>query len=251
MGQLEKYGLYVLCLVIFLILGVAIMGEPAAAYSHDGGAATSQDQAEEAGMNRTASAAVSLGDLQALMGPAPRPVSAGPRPEVGSREDEGDRMRDGGGANDRANDGANPEPESSRESRPESLPERAVEPPATRQMHVIRAGDTLSEIAQKRLGSARFVSLLEKLNPGVRPERLPLGKQLQLPSVAELALASGPSKGLEAGSVTYRIKRGDTLEGLAKSRLGDARRVRDIKRLNPTVDPTRLRIGQIVYLPAR
>src|SRR5262249_18440166 len=26
MGQLEKYGLYVLCLVIFLILGVAIWG---------------------------------------------------------------------------------------------------------------------------------------------------------------------------------------------------------------------------------
>ena len=26
MGQLERYGLYVLCLVIFLILGVAIWG---------------------------------------------------------------------------------------------------------------------------------------------------------------------------------------------------------------------------------
>ena len=30
MGQLEKYGLYVLCLVIFLILGVAIWGGDAA-----------------------------------------------------------------------------------------------------------------------------------------------------------------------------------------------------------------------------
>ena len=29
MGQLEKYGLYVLCLVIFLILGVTIWGDPA------------------------------------------------------------------------------------------------------------------------------------------------------------------------------------------------------------------------------
>ena len=28
MGQLEKYGLYVLCLVIFLILGVAMWGDP-------------------------------------------------------------------------------------------------------------------------------------------------------------------------------------------------------------------------------
>ena len=32
MGQLERYGLYVLCLVIFLILGVAIWGgDPVAA----------------------------------------------------------------------------------------------------------------------------------------------------------------------------------------------------------------------------
>ena len=30
MGQLERYGLYVLCLVIFLILGVAVWGEPSA-----------------------------------------------------------------------------------------------------------------------------------------------------------------------------------------------------------------------------
>ena len=29
MGQLEKYGLYVMCLVIFLILGVTLWGEPA------------------------------------------------------------------------------------------------------------------------------------------------------------------------------------------------------------------------------
>ena len=33
MGQLEKYGLYVMCLVIFLILGVTLWGEPATSRS--------------------------------------------------------------------------------------------------------------------------------------------------------------------------------------------------------------------------
>ena len=36
MGQLERYGLYVLCLVIFLILGIAIWGDNAGAVVVEG-----------------------------------------------------------------------------------------------------------------------------------------------------------------------------------------------------------------------
>ena len=70
MGQLEKYGLYVLCLVIFLILGVAIWGEPVSA---QGRAITSVGQQPAVGQSQNlgASAATRLGDLQALMRPAP------------------------------------------------------------------------------------------------------------------------------------------------------------------------------------
>ena len=52
MGQLEKYGLYVMCLVIFLILGVTLWGEPATARS----SSARQNAAIHAGMTGSANA---------------------------------------------------------------------------------------------------------------------------------------------------------------------------------------------------
>ena len=249
MGQLEKYGLYVLCLVIFLILGVAIWGEPVAA---QGRVTTSVGQQPVVGQsqNMGGSAASNLGDLQALMRPATRPGSA---PQLPRSAEPADRDRSTQPESTVGSDGA-------RSSEGSSTVAANVAPApaagaatleATQRTYVIRSGDTLSEIAQDQLGSMRFAPLLLQLNPGIRADRLPLGKKLRLPNVTQLSAVSGPVKGIKAGSVTYRIKRGDTLEGLAKTRLGSAGRVKDIKKLNPTVDPTRLRIGQILYLPAQ
>ena len=249
MGQLEKYGLYVLCLVIFLILGVAIWGEPVSAQDR-APTAVRQQAAVAQTQNTGAAAASTMGDLQALMRPAVRPESAPLVPE--SRPEP---VRTPSTQRERSADAADP-PSVDVDTTPTGSPaprsaESPAAPSASRRTYVIKSGDTLSEIAQDQLGSMRFAPLLLKLNPGIRSDRLPLGKKLRMPSVAEVAAVSGPVKGAKAGSVTYRIKRGDTLEGLAKSRLGSAGRVKDIKKLNPTVDPTRLRIGQIVYLPAQ
>ena len=46
------------------------------------------------------------------------------------------------------------------------------------------------------------------------------------------------------------IKRGDTLEGIARERLGDARRWREIAAANPTVNPENLKVGTTLKLPA-
>ena len=246
MGQLEKYGLYVLCLVIFLILGVAIWGEPVAVHGR-GASAVGQQSAGTPNQSLEVSTASSMGDLQALMRPAPRPqsetrvavspastpVDSAPRPALQPA----------------ANAPAPVEVEARTEAA--AAPSASSPAPQGNRTYVIKSGDTLSEIAQEQLGSMRFAALLVKLNPGIRADRLQLGQKLRLPTVTEVASVSGPVKGIQAGSLTYRIKRGDTLEGLAKSRLGDSRRVREIKKLNPTVDPTRLRVGQIVYLPTQ
>lgn len=51
--------------------------------------------------------------------------------------------------------------------------------------------------------------------------------------------------------VAHEVKAGDTLTGIARTRLGDARRVADLQARNPDVDPNKLKIGTVLWLPAR
>lgn len=51
--------------------------------------------------------------------------------------------------------------------------------------------------------------------------------------------------------VAYEVKAGDTLTGIARARLGDTRRVADLKARNPEIDPDKLRIGAVLWLPPR
>ncbi len=48
---------------------------------------------------------------------------------------------------------------------------------------------------------------------------------------------------------TYTIRRGDTLWSIAKQTYGDGHRWQDIAAANPGLDPTKLRIGQVIVLP--
>jgi len=71
---------------------------------------------------------------------------------------------------------------------------------------------------------------------------------------AEPAAARTPeprSRVAPSPPTTYKVRRGDTLSGIAKRELGSAQRWRDIQRLNPDLDPARLRPGQILVLPPR
>ena len=273
MGQLEKYGLYVLCLVIFLILGVALWGEPAA------GAESSTKNAVAPKGPAAGSVLPSTGDipLRDLLANAARPAN-GTQPETGGGD---------GGKGD-GNKGERPKGDAGRSAAPEPQtpagdPKSAPKPEA-RGSHKIVAGDTLEGIA-KGLGDVRLVPLLVQLNPGITPEKMRVGKSLALPTAAELAALrsknapaadkpadrpkEGPADkgGAKAGDKaadksngktaaktaasgrTHTIEKGDTLEGLAVRYFGSSKRVDDIKTLNPSVDPTRLRIGQIIRLP--
>lgn len=55
----------------------------------------------------------------------------------------------------------------------------------------------------------------------------------------------------ETMCVAHEVKAGDTLTGIARTRLGDARRVADLQARNPDVDPNKLKIGTVLWLPPR
>jgi LysM repeat protein len=250
MGQLEKYGLYVLCLVIFLILGVAIWGGPEvgpAGRTPAGGPAALRG--ERMGGTANASFGPSASEL---LGGAPRNGEAtnggsqtGDGPNGGTPVDpmRNDPIRNG-------NDGPQPQP-------------------SARPQHKVASGDTYESIARK-LGSVRLVGEIRRLNPKVDPSRMQLNTVLDLPTSAEVqailggtgtATNTGGAPAVDtpqptpapaaAGTRLYKIVKGDTLEGIARRELGNPRRVADITKLNPGTDPGNLKIGRSLVLPAK
>ncbi|CZT01403.1 hypothetical protein WAI453_006903 [Rhynchosporium graminicola] len=115
-----------------------------------------------------------------------------------------------------------------------------------RQNYTIAAGDTLYEIA-KRYGID--ISVIQSLNPGVKPESLQVGQIIVVPGSAGSRLSSGyiNADSSLAASTTYVIISGDTFYAIAK-RLGTD--VSHIQSLNPGVRPEALQVGQIVNVPS-
>jgi len=271
MGQLEKYGLYVLCLVIFLILGVTIWGNPERAP----GAERMPSAAMRAGVDGaaersvpnqgTAKPAPRAGDdglaqeLASLIGPVAKTgtervgqdPSRSDLPKPAPADKSADKSADK--ANGQAGDG-----------------DKVSAVAAKRGSHVVQSGDSFDSIARTRLGNAALRAELQRLNPKVAPSKLRVGQELVLPSPAELALLTAPvavgkdklakeaAVKLDGGSKpivgaaadrAYTIGKGDTFERIARAELGSSKRVEELRELNPTVDPTRLRIGQRIKLP--
>lgn len=63
-------------------------------------------------------------------------------------------------------------------------------------------------------------------------------------NVADLA---GPGN----GQSEYVIQRGDNLYRISERLLGSTRRWKEIQDLNPGLDPTKLKVGQKIKIPAR
>jgi len=108
------------------------------------------------------------------------------------------------------------------------VPEAENTCPAT---YIVQRGDTYTSIAAK-LGTT--VAEIAALNPGVNPNRLPVGYVLCVPE----AEATCPT--------TYIVQRGDTYTSIAR-RFGTT--AAEIAALNPGVDPNRLPIGYALFIP--
>jgi nucleoid-associated protein YgaU len=109
----------------------------------------------------------------------------------------------------------------------------------------VKKGDTLSGIAQKQLGKAdRWPELFVLNRARIRHrDRLTVGQVLTLPGATPIK----PTPTL------YKVKRGDTLSGIAERKLGAAARWRDIVTLNRDIlaDPDEITPGQVLVLQKR
>ncbi|MFQ3787475.1 LysM peptidoglycan-binding domain-containing protein [Halomonas sp. A29] len=102
---------------------------------------------------------------------------------------------------------------------------------------VVQRGDTLGSIAAR---ADVPLARLQRFNPDVNPSRLAVGQRLLIPTQQERAPSGGPYR--------YQIRPGDTYSAVAR-RFGTT--PARIQSANPGVEPTRLRVGQVIQVPLR
>jgi nucleoid-associated protein YgaU len=137
------------------------------------------------------------------------------------------------------------------------VPQPAV---ASAREYTIRPGDTLSQIAQRELGTKNRWRDIVELNPGLDPARLRVGTKIRLsgavavqpptpvrpqPKVASAKPAEKPA----AVGRSYTVRAGDTLSQIAQRELGTQSRWRELVELNPGLDPAKLLVGTSIRLP--
>jgi LysM repeat protein len=243
MGQLEKYGLYVLCLVIFLILGVAIWGgDPNTVLAGQNGALVNGEKAPAVKRNLKTDA----DELDvSLLQPVKREASA----DKGKDADKSKESKLGKDA----------------KTEPAPVVDKDGEP----RKHKVVKDDTLESIASKVLGDRSLVAEIEKRNKGINPKNLKIGTELVLPSKKEVEALKAPAAKSaktdakpavagkdapkDAATRTYKVKDGDTFTSIAQQQLKDkdGKRVHELIDLNKSVDPRRLHAGMEIKLPAQ
>ncbi len=245
MGQLEKYGLYVMCLVIFLILGVTLWGEPASAQRAAAGvAAINADDGPARADVEEASFSPRTSSLDKLLGPDERPSRAPTRAsELSSLL---------------ADPPAPPpapfvEPAPAPKVDPAPAPKPA--PVAKRVRYTVKRGDSLSLIAQKQCGTVKMKGKILALNPKIKDENdIREGQELILPvgdgDGAGAVGAKSANKVVASGAYRdHKVRKGENMESIARKMLGSTARWKEIRKMNPNVDPHRMRIGSTLKIP--
>jgi len=133
--------------------------------------------------------------------------------------------------------------------------------------HIVKAGDTLSMIAEMYYGDSSQVALLRSANPQITDkDTLRIGQRVFLPPAsharssdaagnrARLTSQASSAPGRSDGRVgrAYEVKPGDSLYTVAQQKLGAGSRWKEIFKLNRDTigsDPSRLKVGQKLRLP--
>lgn len=79
------------------------------------------------------------------------------------------------------------------------------------------------------------------------PKARPLTR-VEAPLAVDPPVASPP---VGEAMESYTIQPGDTLWKIAKTKLDNGKRWKDIAKANPGLEPTKLRPGQVILIPAR
>ncbi|MBI4719199.1 MAG: LysM peptidoglycan-binding domain-containing protein [Planctomycetes bacterium] len=128
----------------------------------------------------------------------------------------------------------------------------------------MQPGDTFASLALAYYGSSKYARFLVEQNPGLGdPGKLTVGTLVKIPpqpasyepaSAKRTESGSGAATAkAPAGQRTYQVRSGDSFYAIARDQLGDATRWKELLDLNKELvkgDPTRLRTGQVVLLPA-
>lgn len=246
MGQLERYGLYVLCLVIFLILGIAIWGDSPGPANPNETTGRSLTVTSSTGPEDTISeerrkqleAEANFNEVVKIMEAASEPLRQPVREPV--REPEAARLPlQKADRNKMAAAGASGAADTDASRTPPSV----QDPKQDVRIHVVGQHETLEEISLRYLGKRHLWREILALNPGVRPTALQPGTKLKIPPrEADKARAGTPP-----GTVT--VRRGDN-PGLISQRLfGTTKYADEIMRLNDIEDPRGLQVGAVLKVP--
>lgn len=249
MGQLERYGLYVLVLVIFLILGVAIWG-------HD------PREVEASSRNSNLEARLGSGEPLRVDDEDDRRLS-----EAFGGHFEPVNWDEESTSDDEADNGLNfealvsdvqPDPQSVQPKPVDSdkgrtdvppAPIPGKQPPPLRE-HKIAAGETLSEISKRYLGRALEHNRILQLNPDLNPKSLPIGRVIKIPHRRELL---GNLKGGEVPPVgKYVVQKGDSPARISKRLFGTEKYTNDILRANglTKADAKKIQPGRVLVVPS-
>ena len=118
--------------------------------------------------------------------------------------------------------------------------------------YLVQDGDTLGHIAQRELGSTRYVGEIEKLNEGIDSKRLRAGQAINLPTHVRGvdAARSGESPTFPAGTRTHSVVGGDTLWTIAARYYGHGSRYQRILDANDGMsEDDVLQIGSRIAVP--
>ncbi|NBB95952.1 MAG: LysM peptidoglycan-binding domain-containing protein [Planctomycetes bacterium] len=139
----------------------------------------------------------------------------------------------------------------------ETPAEPAMRQPASDEPQTIYAGP--DEQSKPRLDEIRAEQPPQPGNDDAAMQRnddiVPLGGKApqQGGRISDLTSPTPESQDLLAppGSRPYTVTKGDNYWNIATRMLGDGQRWREIRDLNPDVDPCKLRIGQVILIPEK
>ena len=122
----------------------------------------------------------------------------------------------------------------------------------TYKIYTVKEGETLGEIASNELGSYRMWREIASINNISDPSRIMPGRVLRMPSKKSVKTTTSvrPTKTLPEGARSHVVIEGDTLSSIAGEYYSDVNMYGVIARANPSLDPSRLKIGSTITIPS-
>ncbi len=123
-------------------------------------------------------------------------------------------------------------------------------------VHTVKAGETLWSIAEKEIGSGYNAYDIAKANNISDPNTIAAGAELTIPNVTPILMQQGSVTSIQTTQVTlndakYTIKDGDTLWDISVRAYGDGYRWPEIAKFNKISNPDLIYTGSLLTLPGK